>query len=246
MSADKAASPRAYRDFSQRSDTAEWLDEPNHDPGELAGVLHDLARFNGAMLGRLPVLFWLRRALDAIPQGRPPSLLDIGCGYGDLLRSIRSWARRRGIAITLYGVDSNPQTIHIARAATEERDRIAFEAADIFRFRPAVPFDLIVSSLLAHHLADRAIVDLLRWMERMARCGWLVCDLQRHPLPYHVIPFAGKLMNVHPMVVHDGRISVARALSRSEWQARLDEAGIPRHGVTIRWFLFRYLIGRLQ
>jgi len=39
---------------------------------------------------------------------------------------------------------------------------------------------------------------------------------------------------------------VARALVRSEWLARLDEAGIPRQSVTIRWFLFRYLIGRVQ
>jgi SAM-dependent methyltransferase len=246
MSAGKAASLRAYRDFVQRSDAVEWLDEPNLDPRELAGVLRDLARFNGAMLGRLPVLCWLRRAIDAVPQGRPLSLVDAGCGYGDLLRSIRRWARRRDIAIALRGVDLNPETIRIARAATDERDQIDFEAADIFRFRPTVPVDLVVSSLLAHHLADHAIVDFLRWMELTAKRGWLVCDLQRHPLPYHVIRLAGKLSNVHPVVVHDGQISVARALIRSEWEARLDEAGIPCDGVTIRWFLFRYLIGRLR
>lgn len=246
MSARKIVCPRTCRDFSRRSDTAEWLDEPNRDPGELASVLRDLARLNGATLGHLPVLCWLRRAIADIPQGQLLRLVDAGCGYGDLLRSIRRWARRRGVAITLCGVDIDPQTVRIARAVTDARDRIDFAVADVLRFRPAAPVDLIVSSLLAHHLADRAIVDLLRWMEQTARRGWLVCDLQRHPLPHAAIGLAGKLANLHPRVIDDGQISVARALIRSEWQARLDEAGIPRHGATVRWFLFRYLIGRMR
>ena len=246
MSAGKAAFPRASRGFAQRSDAAEWLDEPDRDLGELAGVLRDLARLNGATLGHLPVLWWLRRAIAAAPPGQPLCLVDAGCGYGDLLRSVRRWARRRGVAIALSGVDLSPQTIRIARAATDARDEIDFEVADVLRFGPTAPVDLIVSSLLAHHLADRAIVDLLCWMERTARRGWFICDLQRHPLPHAVIGFAGKLANLHPTVIADGQISVTRALTRSEWQARLDEAGIPHRGVTIRWFLFRYLIGRLR
>jgi SAM-dependent methyltransferase len=246
MSVDKAAFLQVPRDFAQRSDAAEWLDDPDRDPDELAAVLHDLARLNGATLGRLPVLFWLRRAIAAIPPEQPLLLVDAGCGYGDLLRSIRSWARRRDIAITLCGVDVDPRTIRIAEAATDARDRIDFTVADVLRWRPKAPIDLIVSSLLAHHLADRAIVDLLRWMERTARRGWLVCDLQRHPLPYAAIGLAGKLTNLHPTVIDDGQISVTRALIRSEWEARLDEAGTPRRDVTMCWFLFRYLIGRLR
>ncbi|HZU88364.1 MAG TPA: methyltransferase domain-containing protein, partial [Stellaceae bacterium] len=191
MSADGAAFPRARRDFSRRSDETEWLDAAHPDPVELAHVLRDLARFNGAMLGRLMVLSWLRRAIAAVPPGRTPSLVDVGCGYGDLLRSIRHWADRRGIAIALCGVDANPATIRIARAATQEHKQIDFIVADALRFRPTAPIDLIVSSLLAHHLTDSAIVALLRWMEGTARHGWLVCDLQRHKLPYHAIRLAG-------------------------------------------------------
>jgi hypothetical protein len=83
-------------------------------------------------------------------------------------------------------------------------------------------------------------------MEATARCGWLVCDLQRHVVPYAFIGPLGKLSRVHPVVVSDGRISVARSLTRAEWQERLDEAGISRDEVTIRWFLFRHVIGRLR
>jgi len=69
-----------------------------------------------------------RRAIDAAPQGQPLSLVDAGCGYGDLLRSIRRWTRRRGIVVPLRGVDVDPQTIRIAQAATEERELSILES----------------------------------------------------------------------------------------------------------------------
>jgi hypothetical protein len=83
-------------------------------------------------------------------------------------------------------------------------------------------------------------------MEETARKGWLIYDLQRHPVPYYFIALMGKLTRLHPMVIHDGRISVARSLTRTEWLARIGEAGIARDAVRLRWFLFRFAIGRLR
>ncbi|HEV2300260.1 MAG TPA: methyltransferase domain-containing protein [Stellaceae bacterium] len=232
------------RDFTRRSNEPEWLDGADLDGEELAAVLRDLASFNRTMLGHYPILNWLGRAIRDLRPERPLNLIDAGCGYGDLLRAIRRWADRRGLEVALLGLDSNKQTIRIARAATDPRERIDFAVADALHFRPAAPVDLIVNSLLAHHLRDTEIVDLLRWMEATARCGWLVCDLQRHPLPYHAIGVAGRLSRLHRTVIHDGQISVMRALSRAEWNAALAAAGIPRRAATVRSFLFRWLIGR--
>lgn len=176
---------------------------------------------------------------------RPVSLVDAGCGYGDLLRDVRAWPRRYGVAIALHGVDVSRQTIRIANAAMDERNRITFEVADILDYRPAFPVDLVVS-LVAHHLSDERIIDLLRWTDATASRGWLLCDLQRHPIPYFVIGAMGRLSSLAPTVFRDWQISVARALSRHEWQPRLGAAGIPRDCMTFRWFLFRHLIGRLR
>ena len=232
------------RDFTRRSEEAEWLDGADLDGEDLAAVLRDLAAFNRAMLGHYPILKWLGRAIrDPRPQA-PLRLLDVGCGYGDLLRAVRRWADRRRLEIALLGLDSNAETVRIARAATDPRERIDFVVADALHYRPEAPIDLIVNSLLAHHLRDVEIVALLRWMEATAGRGWLVCDLQRHPLPYHVIGWAGRLARLHRTVIHDGQISVMRALSRSEWEAALATAGIPRGAATVRSFLFRWLVGR--
>ena len=73
---------------AQRSAQTEILDG-RVDSAELARILADLARFNGAMLGHWPLLHWLARVVKDTPAGEPLTLLDIGCGYGDLLRAAR-------------------------------------------------------------------------------------------------------------------------------------------------------------
>jgi SAM-dependent methyltransferase len=240
-----AAKPPA-RDFSRRSGEAEWLDGADLPPAELERVLHDLARFNGAMLGHRPVLAWLRRAVARAPKGQPLTLLDVGCGYGDLLRAIRRWAARRNVPLRLIGIDLSAETIRIAQNATTAGERIEYQAADIFDFDGGAPPDFVVSSLLAHHLTDAQIVTFLQWMEATARRGWFIYDLQRHAVPFVFIGLTGRLTRLHPMVIHDGRISVARSLTRREWLARMAEAGIDRRAVQLCWFLFRFAIGRLR
>jgi SAM-dependent methyltransferase len=234
------------RDLSRRSHEAEWLDGADTSPEELALVLRDLARFNKAMLGHWPVINWLRAATKGDADGRVFTLVDVGCGEGDLLRTIRRWARRRGLKIRLIGLDLNRETIRIARDETNDSDDIDYEVMDIFDFAPSNPIDFVVSSLLTHHMSDDLIVRFLRWMEQTAREGWLIYDLQRHAVPFHFIGLMGKLTRLHPMVIHDGRISVARSLTRSEWFALFDEAGISREAVRLRWFLFRFAIGRVR
>jgi SAM-dependent methyltransferase len=241
-----AAAGALALDLSRRSGEAEWLDGADLPQAELEHVLRDLARFNGAMLGHRPVLAWLRRAVRLAPKGQPLTLLDVGCGYGDLLRAIRRWADRHRLPLRLVGADLSADTIRIAQAATAPGQRIEYHAADVFGLDIGAPADFIVSSLLTHHLSDAQIVAFLRWMEATARRGWFIYDLQRHVVPFTFIGLMGKLTRLHPMVIHDGRISVTRALTRREWLARIAEADIDRRSVDLRWFLFRFAIGRLR
>ncbi len=234
------------RDLSQRSAETEWLDRADTSPEELALVIRDIASFNRAMLGHWPVIAWLRRATKNATAETPLTLLDVGCGDGDLLRTIRRWARKRGLTLRLIGIDRSREAIRIAQAGTEEADEIDYRVTDIFDYAPTAPIDFAVSSLLAHHMSDDQIVRFLRWMEATARKGWLIYDLQRHPVPLHFISLAGKLTRLHPIAIDDGLISVTRSLTRAEWLARLEEASIMRDAVQMRWFLFRFVIGRMR
>jgi 2-polyprenyl-3-methyl-5-hydroxy-6-metoxy-1,4-benzoquinol methylase len=241
-----ASATASSRDLSRRSTESEWLDDAGVSSAELNLVLRDLARFNGAMLGHWPVVAWLRRATRNVPRDQPLTVVDVGCGYGDLLRAIRRWSRKRGLVIKLIGLDLSRETIDIARAATDAADQIEYRVADVFEYQAAEPIDFVVSSLLTHHFSDAMIVKFLRWMEATARKGWLIYDLQRHIVPYFFIGLVGKLTPLHRIVIHDGQISVARSLKRAEWRQRIASAGFADNAVDLRWFLYRFVIGRLR
>jgi len=241
-----AGTKEASRDLSRRSAESEWLDAADASPEELAHVLRDLARFNGAMLGHWPVIDWLRRATRDAPKEKALTLVDVGCGYGDLLRAIRRWARKRGLTIRLIGLDLSCETIRIAQTVTDGADEIDYCVMDVFDFAPPVPIDFVVSSLVTHHMSD----DLIAKFSALdgGDSAQRLADL-RPPTPPGALLFHhpdGKLTRLHPMVIHDGRISVARSLTRTEWLERIGEAGIARDAVRLRWFLFRFAIGRLR
>jgi SAM-dependent methyltransferase len=235
---------RQRLDFRRRSHEQEWLDRDDIDPADLRAVLRDLARFNTAFFGHSPILKWLARVLGRDRNGSGPTILDVGCGYGDLLRAIRRWSNKRSLKPTLLGVDLNPETIRIAREATDQADQIDFAVMDAFDLPPGRRFDIIVSSLVAHHLSDEKLRDFLVLLERSSTQGWLIYDLQRHRILYEVIGATSRLAGLHPMVTKDGQISVMRSLTRKEWMDRLAAAGIALSNVKIRWFLFRFVIER--
>lgn len=56
--------------------------------------------------------------LDAVPAGG--SLLDVGCANGYLMECLDAWARERGLELTLYGLELDPELADAARRRLPE------------------------------------------------------------------------------------------------------------------------------
>lgn len=228
--------------LKQRRRDDEQMDDPALAPGTYARVLADLARVNRWTFTAAPTLDYLGR--NAGNLGRF-SLLDVGFGQGDLLRAIARWAGKRNISAQLVGVDLNPRSADIARAATPTGVAIDYRTGD-YRTQPE-DFDFIVSSQVAHHMSDAELGEFLRHMELRARVGWLITDLNRHGFAYRGFPLLARLMGVHRIVREDGTLSIARSIRPNEWPAILDSAGIAPDLVAIRRrFPFRVAVERVK
>ena len=235
------------RSFAARSPETEMMDGADVSEAEFAACLSDLARVNTVTRARPPTLAWLTHATRGWPRGTAFTLLDVGFGEGDMLRAVHRWATRRGLRPILSGVDLNPRSAPAARAATDAGLGIDYETGDVFGPAYDHPFDFVVSSLVAHHMADAEIVRFLGWMERTARRGWFVNDLHRHPVAFYGFKVLSTLARWHRFVRHDGPVSVARSFRRADWDALLAAAGVARDAVTVRWRLpFRLCVGRLR
>lgn len=223
----------------------EQMDAPDLDPAVYAEVLTDLAVVNRWTLAARPTLDFVARAVG---DRRRFTLLDVGFGDGDLLRAIARWAEKRGIEAVLTGVDLNPRSAPIAEAATPGRFAIRYLTGDYLDHVGTGPdrFDLIVSSLVAHHMSHDQLLAFLRTMERRAARGWQVNDLHRHRLAYLGYPWLARLMGWHRIVREDGQLSIARAMRPREWAPLLAEAGLGPEARVTRRFPFRICVERLN
>jgi 2-polyprenyl-3-methyl-5-hydroxy-6-metoxy-1,4-benzoquinol methylase len=231
--------------FTRRSRQIEWMDDPAVDTATLARCLDDLAVVNTVTLARPPTLAFLRRVARRMPAGAALSVLDVGFGQGDMLRRIARWGARRGLAMRLDGVDLSPASAVAAQHATPPDLPITYRTGDVFD-EPPGSVDVIISSLVTHHLADDEVVRFLCWMEQTARRGWFVNDLHRHPIAYYGFTALSRAAGWHPMVRHDGPISVARAFRRDDWTRLLRLAGLERE-TQVRWHVpFRLCVSRVK
>jgi 2-polyprenyl-3-methyl-5-hydroxy-6-metoxy-1,4-benzoquinol methylase len=210
---------------------------------DFRSCLRSLEQVNRWLLGYRPTMTWLKR----LPHGLrdPVHIVDVGSGGGDLLRQIAGWARRSGIAVQLTGIDLNPYAARAAVESTPKDLRIAWVTGDALAYEPENPVDIVVSSLMAHHLEDEEIIALLQWMEATAQLGWFINDLERSEWSCRMFEWVGRMVEWHRFVRHDGPVSFRRAFREEDWVRLLAAAEVPRQAVMVEhWRPGRLCVGR--
>lgn len=225
--------------LANRAHADELMDADDLPAETYAVVVGDLAKVNVVTMAARPTLAFLDRVVGKTTRFR---LLDVGFGDGDMLRRIAQWARRRGIEAELVGIDLNPRSELAARGHTSADLPIRYMTGDYADLADQ-NWSVIVSSLVAHHMSHAQLVAFLRFMEGNAGVGWFVNDLHRHGFAHRGFPLLATLARWHPIVRHDGTLSIARSYRPDEWPPILAEAGISDARV-FRAFPFRLCVER--
>jgi SAM-dependent methyltransferase len=94
--------------------------------------------------------------LKQLPS-RCESILDLGCGTGELSRLLAKRADR------VVAIDLSPNSIAIAKGRSQQHTNIDFQVADILRWEfPVNQFDAIVSISTLHHLPLEVLLPRLQ------------------------------------------------------------------------------------
>ncbi len=218
-----------------RSTAPEKMDAPGLPEGELRRALRDIDRIN-RWLGGYRLVFDALKSLPAFRQKEPLTLMDLGCGSGDIIRAVSRWAIRSGRTVRFIGVDMNPTMTRLAGNSCVLQDNISFRTADVFddallNDRP----DVVISTLFVHHFDRDALIRLLQRMQQLAQHAVVINDPARHPLAYYGIKLLTRVFSGSYLVRYDAPLSVARSLTRNEWTEVLQAAGITDYRMRWRW-----------
>ena len=137
-------------------EATEEMDDPGCDPHRLARTYSAFRIVNALVAGwRTTYVRDLRPRL----RGRGANtLLDIGCGGGDITRALARWARRDGLTLRATGIDPDPRA-HAWASRQPDVDGVDFRrvrSEDLVA--EGARFDLVVSNHLLHHQIGRAHV----------------------------------------------------------------------------------------
>jgi hypothetical protein len=198
-------------------------------PGDVAGYLRDLARFNRYLGGASALLRPLTRLIEAdFPDPRAPfTVLDVGTGGGDLPRALCAWARKRGRRLQVLGLDRQKEILRWALGRSGGFREITFIGADA-RWLPCSDrgFDYVTASLFLHHFSFEEAAALLGRFASSARLAVLINDPRRALLPYLLVLLLTRLGTRSRLTRHDAPLSLLRAFTVEEMEGLARAAGL--------------------
>jgi SAM-dependent methyltransferase len=150
------------------------------------------------------------------------TLLDIGCGAGDLAARAVRWGRRRGVTLIPIGLERHRAG---GRLTYDRGIPSVIGCAGELPLREK-SVDIIVASQLLHHFSERAIVAFCQAADRVARRGVVIADLRRSFWARAAFQVGARLIALDTVTRVDGLTSIRRGFTRAELTSLLAAGGV--------------------
>ena len=102
-------------DTRYRSNATEIMDDFSLQGEELRDALDKIAKINQFLGGNKLTLDGLKQLIKNSTKNKELTIVDIGCGNGDMLRTLADFADENGYNFNLIGIDANPFTVNYAQ-----------------------------------------------------------------------------------------------------------------------------------
>jgi 2-polyprenyl-3-methyl-5-hydroxy-6-metoxy-1,4-benzoquinol methylase len=199
-----------------RSTADEIMDDLSMEGEMLRKTLDQIAAINKRLGGNKATIDGLHTLLKSESKDTVISIIDLGCGSGDMLRTVADYGRRNNFLFKLTGIDANEYTVNYACKLSADYPEISYMQMDVFSEEfSGITFDIALTTLFLHHFTAQEIERLLIPIVNSVRIGVVVNDLHRSRAAYYLFK-AISLFIKNPMVKNDGAISVLRGFKKNE------------------------------
>ena len=221
-----------------RSEAPEIMDDFSLEGKLLRDTFDKLELINRLLGGNRVTIDGVAKILKNHPKEKPITIIDLGCGHGDILRDVAKFGRKQGYQFQLIGVDANTDAIAYANELSKDYEELQFLNIDIFSKEfEKIEFDVVLCTLFLHHFKPSELLSLLRTNFNKTRIGIVVNDLQRSRWAYYLFKLVTVFTTNH-MVKEDGLTSILKAFKRKDLIKITEQL---KAKASIRWkWAFRY------
>lgn len=200
-----------------RTADPEIMDDFALEGEQLTDALDKIAQINQLLGGNALTLNGVKKLISKIQKTQMITIVDLGCGNGDMLRKLADYAARNQLSFKLIGIDANPFTVNYAINSSVKYPNIEYLSEDIFETNfENIKFDIALCTLTLHHFKDNEISRIIENLERNASLGIVVNDLHRSKIAYRLFQLIAVVFGLNEMSRKDGLTSILRGFKKEE------------------------------
>lgn len=223
-----------------RSTAPELMDDFEMKGEILRDALDKIASINKLLGGNKVTLDGIKTLLKNKPKTQLLRITDIGCGNGDMLRTLADYADKNNLNFSLTGIDANQFTIDHAESLSKNYSNITYQCRDIFDDSVTEEYcDIFICTLTLHHFKDEEIIHLLNRFKSSAKVGIVINDLERSALAYRLFQALCFVFGLNHMSREDGLVSILRGFKREDLEKYTKELNFNYSSIKWKW-AFRY------
>jgi len=227
-------------DLSERSTQPELMDDFREGIQKLRIVFDDINRVNSILGGSNITVNAVADIIEANIQDEY-TIVDMGCGDGNMLRELARYCRKRKINARLVGIDLNADALQLGKEASLDYPEIEFQHRDILELQENdLNCDIIINTLCMHHFENKDLLLFLNKFNQLASLGVVINDLQRSRWAYYLFKAFSLIFIKTKTAKIDGLISISKGFLKSDlvqYSQRLPDV---QHDIRWKW-AFRYV-----
>ncbi len=230
-----------------RTDTLETMDDFAMEGEILRDALDKIAKINQLLGGNQLTLQGVQDLTSSISKSNEIVIVDVGCGNGDMLRTLADFGLKNKLKFQLIGIDANSFTISHAQQLSQNYPNIRYRCEDIFETSfKELKYDIVLCTLTLHHFKNNEIVDLLNLFYANSAIGIVINDLQRSAIAYRLFQALCFVFRLNEMSREDGLTSILRGFKKEELIHFSKKLSFKNYKIHWKWaFRYQWIISKI-